>query len=192
MEKWEGEGQVLCLCRLFHSCALNPSKNNRHAQIQMLFEELSQRRLARANHTSVRPNLCSVFSCQYLTAAPHFKWSWYTGMPVLSSAFCLRVLVPDIWSCSLWKLQLTICHCFLFSSNTAYPQWSSFVLSTIIYETIFFFLVVIDILSLHCIAAIFKMLRTEFGINADVEHFPIHFAAQVAFKFLLRNFNKAK
>jgi len=28
------------------------------------------------------------------------------------------------------------------------------------------------------------MLRTEFGVNVDIQNFLIHFAARVAFKFL--------
>lgn len=78
-----------------------------------------------------------------------------------------------------------MCHSLFSFFNTAYHQWSSFVLNIIIIiYGAFFFSAVIGILSLHCTSAIFKMLKTEFGINADIQNFPIHFAAQVAFKFL--------
>lgn len=164
-----------------------------------MFEELSQRRLARASHTSVRANLCCVFSCQYTVHQLNSCIPFQVIMAYWYACLLFYILFEGSgsWHLKLFtvKVQLTIFRSFLYSSNTAYSQWCSFVLSIIIYEAFFFFFffpVVVDIFTLHCIAAISKMLKTEFGINADVEHFPIHFAAQVAFKLLLRNLNKAK
>lgn len=96
--KWKGaEGQVLCLHRFFHSCALNSFKNGRGTWIQMLFEELPQKGLVWAKHTSVRANPCWgflwPFAAQQLDSCTHFKCLSYTNVPVVSYVFDFKMLV---------------------------------------------------------------------------------------------------
>lgn len=74
MQRWRS---VFLLTLAFYACALNPCKKDRGTQIQMLFEELPQRRLVRGN---VRANLWLwLFLTWYslisssLTAVSHFK-----------------------------------------------------------------------------------------------------------------------